>query len=188
MKQWIAKAAASRVLNTSPVEKIDLLIKARLLETNEKGKVSYKSVLKLSPVTKVYDPCGADGFKKNKETAFFVPTSDPDLGLSMMISESNGRAQALAALGRVLDKDEDVTGWWSISKPNADLLVKREGLIVSITAGWVSEVARVVELACVDPLTQRKAFVVKKLSIEIRDHMQGRLSSPINQTGRYYWL
>lgn len=191
--EYVAKAAAARVLNT-PVEKIDLLEKAGLITFNEKGKVRYQEVLNLSQTTKIYDPCGADGFKKNANTAFFVPTSDPDLGLSMMLSPNNGYDQAEKALGRAPRKNkngdpiEGITGWWSISLPNANLLVEREGLIVSITAGWVSEVARVVELACVDLITQRKAFLVEKLGEEVRDSMQGRLSAPINQTGRYYWI
>lgn len=185
--EYVAKAAAARILKT-PVEKIDHLNQAHLLGFNENGKVDLQDVLKLSKVSKLYEPCGADGFKENADTGFFVPTSDPDLGLSMMLSMGNGYEQAEAALGRVPAAGEGITGWWSISQKNADLLVAREGLIVSITAGWVSEVARVIELACVDQITQRKAFLVRNLGREIRDAMQGRLSSPINQTGRYYWL
>ncbi|WP_411732990.1 hypothetical protein [Paeniglutamicibacter sp.] len=160
-----------------------------LIRTNAKGKPSTADVLQLvaSRENRIYDACGTDGFAKNADTAFFVPTTDPKLGAQLELSPTNGLQAALTGYGKPLPKGAKITGWWGISEKNADILVARKGLVVGVTYGSISQVGRVLDIAYVDPFTKRRAFVYLPLGNEIRDAMQGYVPG-MNQSGRYYWL
>ena len=183
--QTISPAAAGTLLGVN-ANKVPLLIQTGLLKADARGNPVHDDVERLAAIERTYRPCGAAGFKTSTDTALFVPTSNPAVGLSMIFSDEDDRRQALAGLDRPLQKGEDITGWWRVSVKNADLLVNRRALIYAITGGRVSQVARVVARAATQAHTKRKAFVVELLSDDIRDSLQGRLEKPINQTGRYY--
>lgn len=160
-----------------------------IIRTNSQGKPRTEDVFKLasSRLNKIYDACGSDGFAKNADTAFFVPTADPALGAQLELSAGNGLQAALTGYGKALPPGAKITGWWGISDKNAKLLVQRKGLIVGVTSGSLSQVGRAIDLAHVDPFTKRRAFVYMPLDNETRDQMQGYVPG-MNQSGRYYWL
>lgn len=61
------------------------------------------------------------------------------------------------------DKPLELTGYWTIKQENSDLLVSTNGVLLSVTGGFVTEAARVRDLNCVIKLLQKKVYVVEPI-------------------------
>lgn len=187
--EYITKAAAGRLMGMDP-DKVATLIKTDLIPKSPAGKPLHYKIRELASVTKTYKACTPDEFLANQNTAFFVPLSKKGIHLDLPNGSDayNYIAQGLSSKGYVLPRNIGVTDAWRISDKNAEALVRRNGFIFGVTAGYVVEVARVVGLGYLDPLTNLKYFLIEKLSDTKRDSLQGKLIDQITQTGRYYWL
>lgn len=186
------KTEVSRMLfnnDANRTQDVDKLIAARELGTDQQGRVLLGDVEALlhQAAASTYAPCSVGEFQSSDETAFFVPTSDPSLGAHLAISASNGRKQALRGYGKPLLKGTDVTGWWSISRANAELLIERRGLVIGVTSTFVTEAGRAVDIAHTQTIGQRRALVFEPLPIDELKALRGRVPK-MNPSGRYYWI
>lgn len=186
------KTEVSRMLyndDANRTEDVDKLLAAGMLGADQQGRIPLRDVEALlrAAAAKTYLPCTVEDFRSSDETAFFVPTSDPSLGAQMAISVSNGRNDALRGYGHPLPKGADVTGWWSISRSNAELLIERRGLVIGVTSTFVTEAGRAVDIAHTQTIGQRRALVFEPLSSDELRALRGKVPK-MNPSGRYYWI
>lgn len=126
----------------------------------------------------------------NGRVAFAAPVNDPDLGSSMFLSSSNGRADAVQGLveqGMSLGAGQDVTGWWTIRDSMVDKLVEENAIILGVTGGFVRQAASVVALAATTDNYRRRAFLVEPIVGANLDRLLGYVPR-MNPTGTYVEL
>lgn len=127
----------------------------------------------------------------SKPFGIAMQVADPSLGGSLFLGGGekgpggNGRADALAGLKElgceVPGPDGlEVTGWWEVDQPKADLVVSSQAIVLGMTGGIVFSAAQVVGPYYQMELGTKKAFPVREI---VGEELAGYVGY-IEKTGR----
>lgn len=178
--KWIAARAAERLLGATRRD-VEALCRAGIIEQRGKRELSLEDVQKLGERSRNLYSTGLDGLDWSRPVALLVPLSDPELSPRLELSPSNGLGDVEADL----EKGEFVTGWWRISDAMLRDLIRQQSPILGVTGSFVTDVAFIRGVAHTDPITRRRALIVRRASDDEGEALLYGRASRMNQTGTY---
>lgn len=173
-REVAARTLAEATGDTFSKEKIQKMIKYKVLSTNEKGRVLASGVEKLKQLP-IYTLASPAELQTNRVFAA-VAISGKDLTQSLILSTPNGRADALNELklrGRSLTPQEEVSGWWQMADSSLDRLIAENSVLLGVIGGYVIEAAKIIEPVSRTSFQNRVSLIIEPITGEELEQYRG---------------